>query len=178
MEIRPQVARDASAVRRVITEAFGDDGRVADLAEALRARTDVQSSLVAIEHGLVIGQTHLSISWVDAAARLVPVLTLSPLAVVTARQSQGVGGRLLADAVATAAGLGAPLLFLEGDPAYYSRHGWRAAADFGFTPPSRRIPLPAFQVVTLPTFDPSSMTGALVYNDTFWRFDCVGLRAL
>ena len=26
------------------------------------------------------------------------------------------------------------------------------------------------------TYEPESMTGALVYNDTFWAYDSVGLR--
>jgi len=53
--------------------------------------------------------------------------------------------------------------------------GFVAASPLGFTAPSVRIPLPGFQVVVLPAYDPS-MTGALVYADTFWAMDCVGLR--
>jgi hypothetical protein len=34
---------------------------------------------------------------------------------------------------------------------------------------------PAFQVVVLPSWQ-LWMTGAVVYNDTFWALDCVGLR--
>lgn len=176
IEVRRQQEADAPAVRTVITAAFGDDGRVAGLVEALRTRTDRQASLVALDQGQVVGHTHLSISWVDAPSRLVEVLTLSPLAVAPAHQSRGVGTRLLAEAISTAQALGAPLVFLEGDPAYYSRHGWRAATDLGFIRPSTRIPVPAFQVVTLERYDPASMTGALIYNDTFWAHDLVGLR--
>jgi putative acetyltransferase len=176
LKVRPQRPTDAQAVRDVITAAFDDDGHVADLAEALRARTDTQASLVAVDQGQIVGHTHLSVGWVDAPARLIQVLTLSPLAVVPSRQSRGVGKLLLVHAIAEAANLAAPLVFLEGDPAYYSRHGWRAAVDLGFSPPSQRIPLPAFQVITLDTYEPASMTGALVYNDTFWAFDSVGLR--
>ncbi len=175
-EVRPQEPQDERAVREVITEAFNDDGHVADLAVALRTRTDTRASLVALEQGSVVGHTHLSVSWIDAPARLIQVLTLSPLAVVPSRQSLGVGKLLLTQAIATAANLAAPLVFLEGDPAYYSRRGWRPAADLGFSPPSKRIPLPAFQVITLDSYEPASMTGALVYNDIFWAFDSVGLR--
>lgn len=176
LEVRPQRPEDARAVRQVITDAFGDDGHVADLAEALRARSDTQASLVAVEQDSVVGHTHLSASWVDAPTRLIQVLTLSPLAVLPSRQSRGVGTRLLTQALAVAARLASPLVFLEGDPGYYSRRGWRAAADLGFSPPSTRIPIPAFRVVALDTYEPESMTGALVYNDTFWAFDSVGLR--
>ena len=67
-------------------------------------------------------------------------------------------------------------MFLEGDPGYYSRLGWQPASGHGFTAPSVRIPDVAFQVRLLPGHE-SWMTGALVYNDTFWQFDCVGLRS-
>jgi putative acetyltransferase len=53
--------------------------------------------------------------------------------------------------------------------------GWQAAHDHGFQAPSTRIPAAGFQVALLPAWQPW-MTGALVYNDTFWAHDCVGLR--
>jgi putative acetyltransferase len=67
------------------------------------------------------------------------------------------------------------MLFLEGDPRYYGRFGFLAAADQGFTAPSVRIPRAAFQVVTMPSYA-VWMTGALVYAEPFWALDCVGLR--
>ena len=69
-----------------------------------------------------------------------------------------------------------PLVFLEGDPGFYSRVGFVAGAELGFTPPSVRIPAQAFQVAILPGYVQGEMTGALVYPDVFWRHDCVGLR--
>src|SRR4051812_36949768 len=62
--VRRQRPEDDAAVRQVVTAAFGDRGRVADLAEALRARRDRQCSLVAVAGDRVVGHTHLSISWV------------------------------------------------------------------------------------------------------------------
>jgi putative acetyltransferase len=127
-------------------------------------------------NNIIVGYTQLSLSWVDARERLVEVLVLSPLAVAPTHQCQGIGSSLLTAARQEAERLKAPLLFLEGDPRYYSRHGWRPAGELGFCPPSARIPSLAFQVVTLPGYDPTTMRGALVYNDTFWSHDCVGLR--
>jgi putative acetyltransferase len=174
--IRPQRDDESQAVRQLVTAAFGDTGRVGNLTEALRARTDTRASLVAIEDDEPVGFTHLSISWVDAPTRLLEVLTLSPLAVAPEHQSRGIGTRLLDEAMKTADSLGAPLVFLEGNPAYYGPRGWLPAADLGFAPPSTRVPMPGFQVRTLKTYDPTWMVGALVYNDTFWAHDCVGLR--
>jgi putative acetyltransferase len=175
--IRPQRPEDASAVRRVLSAAFKDDGRVAALAEALRGRLDRGAALVAVDdNSRIVGHTQLSVSWIDARERLVEVLVLSPLAVAPTHQSRGIGSRLLTAAREEAERLGAPLLFLEGDPGYYSARGWRPAGELGFTPPSARIPCPAFQVVTLRGYEPTTIRGALIYNDTFWSHDCVGLR--
>lgn len=74
-----------------------------------------------------------------------------------------------------AARLGAPMVFLEGSPPYYSRFGFETASQRGFTAPSVRIPDAAFQVATLPSYEPW-MTGALIYAEQFWALDCVGLR--
>ena len=70
---------------------------------------------------------------------------------------------------------GVPVVFLEGDPGYYSRLGFRSATAQGYRTPSLRIPEPAFQALALPAHEPW-MTGTLVYPDVFWRHDCVGLR--
>lgn len=179
IEVRRQ-RPDDDQVQDVLTAAFADDGHVAELAAALRARPDIQASIVAVvaagDGDRVVGHVHLSVSWVDAPSRLIEVLTLSPLGVDPARQRDGIGTALVVAATETAAQLGAPLVFLEGDPAYYGRLGWRPATGMGFRRPSVRIPEVAFQAYPLATYDPVTMSGALVYNDTFWSYDCVGLR--
>jgi hypothetical protein len=68
-----------------------------------------------------------------------------------------------------------PLVFLEGDPRYYSRLGFDAAAGHGFRKPSLRIPDAGFQVARLDAYE-LWMTGTLVYADPFWECDVVGLR--
>jgi putative acetyltransferase len=112
---------------------------------------------------------------VDAPDRLVDVLSLSPLAVLPRYQGDGIGGRLVNEALQAARHARWPLVFLEGSPAYYSRFGFEAAHRRGFARPSPRIPEEAFQVAVLPDWE-SWMTGNFVYTDTFWRLDCVGLR--
>ncbi len=164
------------AVRRVLTAAFADDGRVADLAAALLARPDRPDAAFVAEAGDdVVGHVQLSRSWVDAPRELVAVLVLSPLGVAPGHQRQGFGRALVEAAVSAAEADGSPLVFLEGDPAFYGRFGWVRASEHGFGAPSSRIPDAGFQVIVLPAWQPW-MTGALVYNDTFWSHDCAGLR--
>lgn len=68
-----------------------------------------------------------------------------------------------------------PLVFLEGDPRFYRRVGFRPGAPLGCRKPSLRIPDDAFQVQPLSAYEPW-MTGTFVYSATFWNHDCVGLR--
>lgn len=148
---------------------------MATLVEHLDETGSTRASLVAEVEGRVVGHVQLNRSWVDARKALVEVLVLSPLSVDPGHQGRGLGAALLAAAVAEAERLGAPAVFLEGDPGYYSTRGWSAAGQHGFTKPSARIPDPAFQVTLLPAYE-SWMTGALVYCEPFWALDCVGLR--
>ncbi len=171
--IRPEQGADHDAVRGVITSAF-DDPHVADLADALRAGP-ARASLVAVVRDQIVGHVLLSRGWVDASARIVEVLILSPLAVDPLHQHQGVGAALVRAAIDTASGLTAPLLFLEGSPSYYPRFGFVPGSSRGFSAPSARIPDAAFQVVVLASWN-AGMSGALVYPEAFWTHDSVGLR--
>lgn len=151
--------------------------RVANLVDDLRdavARGE-GLSLVAEERDEIVGHVMFSPSLLDAPKRLVPVQVLSPVGVVPAWQNKGVGTRLIRRGLELLAGRDAPLVFLEGSPAYYSRFGFLPALEHGFRKPSLRIPDAAFQVFLLPAYEPW-MTGTLVYSEPFWRHDLVGLR--
>jgi len=117
----------------------------------------------------------LSASRLDAPSRLVDVYVLSPLGVAPEYQRNGIGTRLIEHAIAAADASGVPLLFLEGSPRFYGKRGFERADAAGFRSPSLRIPEPAFQVARLSGYEPW-MTGTLVYSETFWVLDCVGLR--
>ena len=171
--IREQVAGDAAEVREVITLAFRD-GSVADLDSALAQRPDGKALVASSDRGLV-GHVRLTWGWIDAPTRLVDVLILSPLSVAPAWQGRGIGRALVSSALKAGRELAAPLIFLEGNPGYYAKSGFEPATAHGFIRPSVRIPDGGFQVVRLRGHEPW-MIGALVYPDTFWEFDRVGLR--
>ena len=178
MLLRSEQGRDHEVVRSVHRSAFGEGhgDTVAGLVDALREADPAAVSLVAEEDGEVAGHVMVSRALLDAPRRLVAVGTLSPLAVVPPRQRRGIGAALIRRVLREADERGLPLVFLEGDPAYYSRHGFRSAVAEGFRKPSLRIPDAAFQVVRLSAAE-SWMTGTFVYPDVFWEHDCVGLRA-
>jgi putative acetyltransferase len=177
--LRPERPEDVAAIRDVVGQAFGGHGHegVPELVDALRASTAWIEGLsfAAEADGAVVGHVLLTRGLLDAPARLVDVLVLSPLAVLPVMQGQGIGGELVRHALAAAEALDEPAVFLEGSPAYYPRFGFAPGGELGFRRPSLRIPEPAFQVATTSAYRPW-MTGTLVYPDVFWRLDCVGLR--
>lgn len=176
LEIREAGDVDTPAVEAVVEAAFGEQGvAVNDVMARLRGVEDMAVELVAVAGDDVVGCVALSRAWLDARERLVDVLVLSPLAVVPDRQGRGIGTRLLEAVPEAAERLGAPLVFLEGAPAYYGTRGWQASSEHDLERPSRRIPEPACQVRLLSRYSPW-MTGRLVYPDVWWRLDLVGLR--
>jgi len=172
---------DHDAVRDVVRRAFdhhpGVEALVDDLREldAWLGLSYVAVAYVAVADNAVIGHVSFTRGLLDAPARLVDVVVLSPLSVAPQHQRHGVGGRLIRHALEQLQGRPEPLVFLEGSPSYYSRFGFVAGSGLGFRRPSLRIPEAAFQVLPLPAYGPG-LTGMLVYHRAFWDHDAVGLR--
>jgi putative acetyltransferase len=177
MEIRSAMPADEPAAEEVVSAAFGEsrDGRVVQMMRALQAGGAARASLVAVVGEEVVAHVGLSRGWVDARRELVEVAVLSPLSVRPDLQRRGVGSALLAAALETAEGHGAPAVFLEGSPNYYGRRGFSSASALGFERPSTRIPDPGFQVALLSSYQPW-IVGRLIYPEAFWTTDTVGLR--
>ena len=173
--IRPEGPGDHDAVRSVTAAAFGDDA-IAVLLDDLRTSVAwLDLSFVAELDDEIIGHVAYSRAWVDDPSELVEVLVLSPLSIRPDHGSKGIGTALVIESLEQLAGRSEPLVFLEGDPGYYSRLGFVPAEPLGLRSPSVRIPREAFQVRPLPG-RPGRVTGALVYPDVWWRHDAVGLR--
>lgn len=174
--IRPEQPDDVEAVRSLVAAAFGDVGVAALLDDLRSSAAWLSLSFVAVLDDEVVGHVAFTRAWVDDPNELVEVLVLSPLSIRPDHASKGIGTALVMESIEALAGRHEPLLFLEGDPGFYSRLGFVPAEPLGFRPPSPRIPSRAFQVRPLPG-RPGRVTGALVYPDVWWRHDAVGLRA-
>jgi putative acetyltransferase len=171
--IRRAEARDHDAIRRVVAAAFGSDAE-AELVERIRASPEYEPSmdLVAELDDLgVVGHVMISrASLQSPRSDERSIVMLSPLAVDPAAQGSGIGSALVRAATAIADQRREPLVVLEGNPDYYSRFGFVAAATHNIT-----LPLPdwappaAAQVILLASYDPmdESLRGMVSYPPAF-----------
>ena len=113
MIIRPEIAADHDAIRKLKDEAFGGtlEGKLVD---AIRAsdRYVPALSLVAVSEGLTVG--HVISSYVDVEPSARRVLQVGPLAVLPSHQRRGIGSALMKETIRIADARAEPLLLIEG----------------------------------------------------------------
>ena len=95
------------------------------------------------------------------------MLALGPLTVRPDSQRRGVGSALMHAVLGAADALGEPLVALLGDPAYYSRFGFRLSTGYRILP-ARPDWRPHFQVRVLTAYQPS-VRGMFSYPEPFDR---------
>jgi putative acetyltransferase len=129
MLIRKERLGDEEAIRRVHLEAFGGDVE-ARLVDLLRQRGKAITSLVADQHGQVVGHILFSSVTIDSAPGC-RALGLAPVGVRPANQRAGIGSRLVREGLLRCHDAGYDFVVLVGEPAYYARFGFRAAKPHG-----------------------------------------------
>lgn len=159
MRVRREVLADADAIRAVHAAAFAtpeNPGVVpvqAGLVHAQRADPGwrPELSFVAVtSDDTVLGHVVCT----EGAIRSTAVLGLGPIGVLPDHQGRQVGHALMHAVLAAADALDEPLVALLGNPAFYSRFGFRSAAEYGITP-TEPAWVSAFQVRTLSAYDPA-----------------------
>ncbi|MEJ2858202.1 MULTISPECIES: GNAT family N-acetyltransferase [unclassified Saccharothrix] len=166
MIIRRETVSDVEPIAGVTEAAFAErPGGEVWLVGALRedAGWIPELSLVAELGGEVVGHVVCTRGRVDA----VPALGLGPLSVRPDVQGRGVGKALMHAVLGAAEALGEPLVALLGDPAYYSRFGFRVAEEVGIGAPQAEWGQ-YFQVRTLHSYTPE-LRGTFHYAEPFNR---------
>lgn len=141
MLIRRERPTDSDQVSAVVAAAFADQASLGDdpmevgLLHALREDPGwiPALSFVAVDPGTGAVLGHVVCSRGRVGDR--PAVGLAPLAVVPDRQSAGIGSALMYTVLGAADALGEPLVALLGEPEYYSRFGFRPAAEFEIDAP-------------------------------------------
>jgi putative acetyltransferase len=157
--VRPEVAGDRDAIRRVNELAFEGPAE-ADIVDALRG-SDAwlpSLSLVAQDGTGIVGHALFSLVRLDSGPEL---LSLGPMAVVPERQRGGVGTALVRRGVRRARGTKYPLVVVLGHPDYYPRFGFRPARRYGIETPYD-APDEAWMTLRLPAYD-DRVRGTVLY---------------
>ena len=130
-------------------------------------------ALVAEHAGTIVGHVMVSGARLVTAEGSAPIHLLAPLAVAPPMQRRGIGAALIEAVSRAAAREGAAVIALEGDPAYYSRHGFVAAGRFGVTMPLPHWAAPECAQLRWLTA-PRDLNGHVEYPDAFTAFSTEG----
>lgn len=126
--VRHEGTDDALPIRAVVDAAF-PGGLEAKLVDSLRGSNEHALSLVAVSGREVVGHVSFSPTTVDG----VPFgVGLAPVAVLPQYQRRGIGGALIRAGLKELEARGVPVVFVLGEPEYYSRFGFAPAARYGF----------------------------------------------
>lgn len=128
--VREELPHDIGAIHSVTTAAFAN-ARYSNHAEQfivarLRAAGALFVSLVAESEGKVIG--HVAVSPVEISDGSRDWYGLGPISVLPAHQRQGVGSKLMREALGDLRERGVAGCVLLGDPKYYGRFGFKHVA--------------------------------------------------
>lgn len=167
MLIREEKEKDYPEIYELVRAAFGSaehaDGNEQDLVTALRkgAAYIPALSLVAEAEGRIVGH----VLFMKAEVQGHPVLALAPLSVLPEYQRRGVGTALIAAGHRIAGQLGYDYAIVLGSNAYYSRHGYVPADEYGIRPPFE-VPKENFMACKLREGAPR-ITGVVRYAKEF-----------
>ena len=177
MQIREAVETDLDDVLLVERLAFGHDkeaGLVRDLLNDASAQPIL--SLLAFEGDRAVGHILFTAVRLTETGDENRSAILAPLAIVPDAQKKGIGGKLIERGRQLLREAGVDLVFVLGHPAYYSRHGFKAAGNLGFEAP---YPIPdehaeAWMVQALRPHVIGSVSGKVICADTLskpelWR---------
>lgn len=156
-----------ASIRSVVTAAFGRTSE-AELVEAIRSSPNFipNLSLVAVEDEEVRGHILFSPIVIEAQRQTVPALALAPLAVIPARQNEGIGTRLVQSGLSKCRELGHNIVVVLGSPQYYGRFGFQATSRFGILSPFP-VPDEFFMVLELKPGALINVSGTVRYPAYF-----------
>jgi putative acetyltransferase len=164
--IREERPDDAARIRHVNEAAFGQPAE-AILVDALRVSCEDALSLVADEHGDVVGHILFTPVVVEGNGRSIVGMGLAPMAVLPDRQRKGIGLQLVSRGLDILNDRGCPFVVVVGHPEYYQRFGFERASKHGLASQWDGMPDDAFMVLVMDEAAMTGVSGIARYRDEF-----------
>lgn len=138
MIIRPEKPEEFDEIYDLVKTAFltaqVSSGDEQNFVNRLRAGEGYMPDLALVaqeEGGKIVGHIMLTRTFVATGVDAHPLLLLAPLSVALDHRKKGLGQRLVKEAFERAIAQGHKAVVVVGDPAYYSRFGFKPSVDFG-----------------------------------------------
>ena len=164
MLIRDETESDREAVRALNESAFHTAAE-ARLVDALREQAAPLVSLVAEQHGAIVG--HILFTPVTLSGHEgLEIMGLAPMAVAPALQRQGIGSALVRAGLDRCRALGAGATVVLGHPAFCPRFGFVPSTQLGIDC-EYDVPEDAFMVVELEPGFLRGVSGTIRYYAVF-----------
>lgn len=134
-QLQHETAAHIAQRERLLDRCFGKarHGKTSERLREGRLPARGLSFAVSDETGRLIGTLRLWSVVIGLEKR--PALLLGPLAIDPLRQSEGIGSRLMHEAIARAKALGHQAILLVGDAPYYARFGFKLELAHGLSLP-------------------------------------------
>jgi predicted N-acetyltransferase YhbS len=139
MIIRRETKEEFPQIYELVKIAFQTaqvtNGKEQDFVDELRSGGNYipELALVAEENGQIIGHIMLTKTFITNGDQQFETLFLGPISVVLEHRKKGVGSSLIKESFKLARTMGHTSVVLVGDPAYYTRFGFRTSSEFGIT---------------------------------------------
>lgn len=139
INIRPEKQNDFEKIYDLVMIAFEtakvSNGKEQDFVNQLRDSVNYipELALVAEENNQLIGHIMLTKNFIRNSGGNAETLLLAPLSVILEYRNKGVGSKLINKSFELAKCMGYKSVILVGDPAYYSKFGFKKSVDFGIS---------------------------------------------
>lgn len=163
--IRPARPADAGDIDALLTACFPRPAE-AMLVKQLAIDGELVLVLLAQDevNGALAGLVALSRMDVSAGGQPMPAVALAPVAVMPDYRRQGVAEALVLGAIERMREAGAALVFVLGEPAFYTRFGFSAALAEGYASPYAG---PYFMALAVQGSEPQGVRGPARHADAF-----------
>ena len=165
VDIRYEKPEDIPLLYSLHEQTFKRDAE-AKLADKLRQTCAEHLSLVADDHGTIIGHIMFTPVLIKNDT-VIQGMGLAPMAVLPSRQGRGIGTLLVKSGLQILKEKECPFVVVLGHPDYYPRFGFHTASRFNIKSEWNGVPDEAFMLLVMDDKAMQNVSGIATFRDEF-----------